>query len=150
MATHRRAITFLDELGGAQVLRRAHKLFYDEIFKHPWFKQIFPQDSQPRLEIQQTAFMTQSFGGPKNYSGRTPVSAHVHIMITDEMYDKRARILSRAIQAVGVSDEHRERWLEIDGAFRTRLVKKTRDECSPRWNNDPILDIPNPRPLTPS
>ncbi len=139
-------MTFLDDIGGLATVRRVHSLFYDSVFAHPWFSQIFPAEAQPRLESQQTDFMAQNFGGPPVYRGRTPGSAHPHIMITDEMFDERACLLSDAIRAAGVSDEHRTQWLRIDDAFRRQLVKKTVSECKGRHNNDPIIDVPRPAP----
>ena len=137
-------MTFLDEIGGRETVRRVHARFYDSVFAHPWFRKIFPAGAQARLEDQQTDFMTQNFGGPPVYRGRTPGTAHPHIMITDEMFDERVRLLSNAIRRAGVSDDHREQWLRIDEAFRGRLVKGSVDECKGRYNNDPIIDVPNP------
>lgn len=140
-------MTFLEEVGGTEVLRRVHSLFYDAVFAHPWFREVFPAGEQARLESQQTDFMTQNFGGPPVYRGRLPETAHPHIMITDEMFDERLRLLSNAIERAGVSDEHRERWLRIDGAFRGRIVKASIDECTGRYRNDPIIDVSDPRTL---
>ncbi len=137
-------MSFLSELGGIEVLKRVHRHFYDAIYAHPWFSQIFEAGSQERLESQQTHFMAQSFGGQVGYNGRPPATAHPHIMITEEMFDLRSTMLSEAIEAAGVSAAKRLQWLKVDNAFRSKLVKRSVLECKGRFRTDPIINIPNP------
>ncbi len=133
-----------DRLDGRPTLDRVHKLFYDKIFAHPWLKQYFDGVPQALIETQQSDFMSSLFGGPKSYSGRMPIYAHSHMMITDELFDQRHELLKQALSEAGVAQAEADEWLKIDGAFRKVIVKKSIDECKGRFATDTILDFSDP------
>ena len=136
--------SFFEEVGGYPTLKKVHKIFYDKVFKHPWLSKFFRDKSQDHLEDQQTDFMAGLFGGPKKYCGRFPREAHMHINVTEELFDLRHRILETAILEAGLSEEHAKEWLRLDGSFRRAVVKRSPDLCKKRWVQDEILDFENP------
>lgn len=131
-----------DQLGGKDTFIKVHKIFYDKAFADPWLSKFFTDKPQHVLENQQTDFMVQLMGGPKVYGGKSPKSAHQHMMITDELFTLRAQILSDAIKEAGINDELREAWLRADAALKKSLLKSSVDECIRAYPTQPILDFP--------
>lgn len=133
--------TLYDRLGGKETLIKVHKLFYDKTYAHPWLSKYFTDKPQELLENQQTDFMMQLTGGPKIYAGKTPKSAHQHILITDELFELRSSLLSESIKEAGLPDELRKEWLAADATFKRILVKKSAEECSTAYPGQPILNF---------
>ena len=136
--------SLFEAIGGRETLERVHKIFYDDVYEHPWLGKFFAHREQRALEDQQSDFMSGNFGGPKVYGGRMPQRAHEHMMISQELFDLRQEMLSDAIKAVGVADELRQKWLRIDAAFAPQVVKQGRDECKKRFATDDIIDFAKP------
>ncbi len=136
--------TLYDRLGGKETYVAVHRIFYDKAYAHPWLKQYFTDKPQQVLESQQTDFMIQLMGGPKAYGGKTPISAHQHMMISEELYDIRSQLLSAAIKEAGIDDELRKEWLAADATFKRALVKESREACSTSYPTQSILDFPKP------
>ncbi len=137
--------TLFDRLGGRSAIERVHKIFYDKIYAHVWIGKFFVNVTQQHIEAQQSDFMQHLFGGPKNYSGRMPIDAHVHMMINEEMFRQRQELLEASLIEAGVAQKEREDWVRIDGAFKKVILKKSVAECKGRYVTDPILDFPDPK-----
>jgi len=133
--------TLFDRLGGLRTFEVVHKIFYDKAYAHPWLSLYFTDKPQEVLESQQTDFMVQLMGGAKRYAGKTPKSAHQHMMISEELFDLRSEMLSDSIREAGISDDLREEWLAADGALKKALVKTSVEECSQSYPNQPILNF---------
>ncbi len=136
--------TLFDRLGGMDTLRRVHKSFYDKLFAHPWLKQFFVEHPQEIFENQQTTFMAGLMGGPKIYAGKTPKMAHQNILITDELFEERHKILSQTIKEAGIADDLRQAWLDADRALKRALVKTSVAECKTMFEGQRIYNIPRP------
>ncbi|MCB9063054.1 MAG: group 1 truncated hemoglobin [Halobacteriovoraceae bacterium] len=134
-----------ERLGGKPMLQKISKILYDKLFAHEWLSQYFVGIKQESIEAQQVDFMTGALGGGNIYCGKLPIPAHKHMMISDELFNLRAKILAESIDEAGASAELKERWLKIDEAFRGGIVKKSVSECQKRFNSDEILDFPNPK-----
>ena len=134
--------TLYDRLGGKAVYVKVHKIFYDKAYAHPWLSKYFTDKPQEVLENQQTDFMVQLMGGPKAYGGKSPKSAHQHMVISDELFELRAQMLSDSIKEAGINDNLREEWLEADRTLKRALVKKSQAECTQAYPNQPILNFP--------
>lgn len=137
--------TLFELLGGRPCLERVHKILYDKLFNHPWLGKFFEGVNQKVQESQQTDFMTQPMGGEPVYSGRFPIPTHSHMFITEEIFNIRSQLLSESLKEAGVPDELAERWLTIDNAFKNGIVKKSIEDCKPRFNNDEFIIVPNPQ-----
>lgn len=136
--------SFFDEIGGMETIKKVHKIFYDKIYAHNWIGKFFVEISQEVIENQQTDFIAQSFGGPKMYMGKFPVAAHKHMLITDELFELRKRMLEEALIEASVSLENREKWLKIDSSFRNGIVKRSIADCEKRFNTDEIQIFDEP------
>jgi hemoglobin len=135
----------IEELGGREMLEKAMKAFYDRVYEHPWIGLYFKDISQDVIEKQQVDFMIGALGGPKSaYSGRLPVDAHKNMFITDELFQVREELLLEAFAEVKAPQELIDRWLKIDNAFKSGIVKKSIEQCEKTFVTDDILDFPNP------
>ena len=134
--------TLYDRLGGKATFIKVHKIFYDKAYADPWMRKYFTDKPQEVLESQQTDFMVQLMGGPKIYGGKSPKSAHQHMLITEELFELRADMLSESIKEAGISDSLRQEWLDADRTFKRALEKKSKEECIRAYPNQPILDFP--------
>jgi truncated hemoglobin YjbI len=136
--------SIFERAGGREMLMAVSKKFYDKIYMHPWLKEYFKDVKQGIIESQQVDFMTGALGGPKIYCGRNPTDAHLHINITEELFQVRKQLLIEAMEEVNASAELRDRWLKVDDAFKGAMIKKLPEDCVKRWATDEILDFPNP------
>ncbi len=138
------ADTLFDELGGMPCLEQVHRIFYDKLLDHPWLKGFFEGQDRKRLESQQSDFMAGLFGGPRVYSGRLPKDAHVHLFVTEEIYDIRHRLLDQSLAEANVRLDLKERWLAYDLNMKNALVKKSISECQGRYRNEPVIAVEKP------
>lgn len=136
--------TLYDRLGGKLTYEKVHKIFYDKAYAHPWLSQYFTDKPQDVLENQQTDFMVQIMGGPKAYGGKSPKFAHQHMLISEELFELRAQLLSDSIREAGIADNLRKEWLAVDATFKRALVKNSEEECSQAYPNQPVLNFNNP------
>jgi len=139
-----KSATLFEQLGGRETLQRVHKIFYDKIYADAWIGQFFKRIDQTTIENQQTDFMTQAMGGPEVYSGAFPIPAHKHMNISEELFVLRHGMLKDSLKEAGVPDALAEKWLKIDGSFRTGIVKKSLGDCQKRFLTDDIQDFPKP------
>lgn len=133
--------TLFKRLGGKVTFEKVHKIFYDKVYSHSWLRKYFTDKPQNILEEQQTDFMVQIMGGPKIYRGKSPKSAHQHMLISEELFELRAQLLSDSITEAGISNELRDEWLNADAALKKALVKVSIDECSTAYPTQEILDF---------
>ena len=135
----------LEELGGKSFLERVMKDFYDEVYLHPWLGLYFKGISQETIEKQQVDFMIGVLGGPKDlYSGRLPVEAHKNMLITEELFEVREKLLMNSLRKLKASEELIERWMKIDQAFKGGIVKKSIADCEKTFVTDEIISYENP------
>ena len=138
------AETLFDELGGKPCLERAHRIFYNKLLSHDWLKHFFVGKSQGNLESQQTDFMMSLFGGPSVYGGRMPKSAHMHLFVTEEVFQLRHEILAQSLDEARVPADLKARWLAYDMKMRGALVKTDISQCKRRFTTDEIIAPPKP------
>ncbi len=138
-------LTFFEEIGGIDVIKKVHKIFYDKIYAHPWIGQFFAGIDQAVIESQQTDFMGQNFGGEVYYLGKLPNAAHKHMLITEELFTLRTKLLRESLEEAQLKPEHIEKWLKIDSAFKNGIVKKSITECEKRYNTDELQVFENPK-----
>lgn len=136
--------SFYDRLGGRPTIDHVHKVFYDKLYSHSWIGKFFAGISRELIEAQQSDFMGQMFGGPRIYGGRMPAEAHVHMYITDELFDLRHEMLRQSLTEAGVGPAVATEWLSMDKAFRRAVVKKSITDCQKRFTTDEVLNFPKP------
>lgn len=118
--------------------------FYEIAYEDEWLKDVFKIIEKKIITEQQVAFMIGALGGEKRFSGQPPGSAHPHIFIDEEMWNRREELLLKAMDRVGCPDVIRDRWLKVDLAFKRHIVMKDPSECQKRFFSDEIIIVPNP------
>jgi truncated hemoglobin YjbI len=131
-----------ERLGGRPTLDRVHKIFYEKLYQHSWIGKYFAGIDQTHISGQQSDFMGMLFGGPKIFQGRMPIDAHVHMMITEELFAVRHQLLREALVESKIPDPEFSEWLAVDAAFKKVLIKKSVDDCQKRFNSDEIVNHP--------
>ncbi|MFV2059710.1 MAG: group 1 truncated hemoglobin [Gammaproteobacteria bacterium] len=133
--------TLFKRLGGKATFIKVHKIFYDKAYDDPWLSKYFTDKPQELLENQQTDFMIQLMGGPKSYGGKTPKSAHQHMVISETLFDLRAELLSDSIKEAGITDDLRHEWLAADATFKKALLKSNETQCIKAYPTQAILNF---------
>jgi len=136
-----------NRIGGRPMLDRVMKVFYDKLYAHPWLGQFFSHVPQKHIEEQQSDFLSLLMGGPRTYGGRMPIDAHMHMMITEEIFALRHELLKESLQEVGLGEQEISDWLDLDLAFKKVLIKDSVEQCKRRFNSDEIVDIAKPSGL---
>jgi len=133
-----------DALGGLATLEVVHKIFYDKVFEHHWLKQYFINQNQALLERQQTEFMAEKMGGSKNYSGKPVLHAHIHLYITEELFDIRHALLKQSILEKDITESLMLRWLKIDYAFKKLVIDTSLEDFHQRYTFKSRIIVDNP------
>jgi len=136
--------TLFDSLGGYPVIDKAHSIFYDRVFSHEWLKHYFVRQDQTLIERQQTHFMAEKMGGPKAYVGKLPRQTHIHMYITEELFDVRHELLRQSLIEAGVPSELMERWLRIDYAFKRLIVDESLEAFHENYTFKQRINVPKP------
>jgi len=135
---------FFEQIGGYPCLRRVHGLLYTKLFTHPWLKGFFVHTKREIVESQQTDFWASLMGGPKNYGGRSPRDAHVHMFMPSEVFAIRHALLGEALAEANIAPHLREKWLALDSQFERAIVNKSPDECRGRYRTEAVIIVPRP------
>lgn len=135
--------SFFDRIGGRETLERVHARFYEKVYSHPWIGKYFAHVEREHIETMQSDFMTGQFDGGRIFCGRPPTLAHVHIAVTEELFDLRQSLLREALVEEGIAEVDREYWLQVDEKFRRVLLRDVSD-CRPIAQETGVLDFPDP------
>ncbi len=138
-----KAVSF-DEMGGRKSLILINKIFYDKVYAHPWLKNFFEKIPQQHIEDQQVDFMQKVLGGQNIYAGKAPPAAHMHIVITEEVFEVRQQLLIEAMNEANANLQLREKWLSLDQSFKRVLLKAGPSQCKRRFKTDEILHFEKP------
>ena len=63
------------------------------------------------------------------------------MLISEELFEVRAQLLSDAISEAGINDDVRREWLAADAALKKALVKTSIDQCVIAYPTQEILDF---------
>lgn len=132
------------DLNGFDTLRKAHKIFYDKVYAHPWLSPYFKGHEQSFIEEQQTKFMAEKFGGPREFLGKEPKYAHEHMYITEELFEVRQQLLRESLEEAGITEDLIERWLKIDSAFKKAVSNDDIDAFHALYTFKERIIIENP------
>jgi hemoglobin len=76
----------------------------------------------PRLRAHQRALLVQALGGPALYPGRDMKTAHAHLGITGDQFERMLEHLVASLREVGVARDVIERATVDLGAYRRLVV----------------------------
>ncbi len=93
---------------------------YDDSLLSPYFMGV----TKDRLIEKAYSFSNQIITGNKVYFGDRPKNAHHWMVISDEIFDHREKLMETVLRAHGLSEEMVGRWRAIDEVFRGDIVKE--------------------------
>jgi len=97
--------------------------FYNQVYLDEKLSAFFENTTEKRSREKQYLFMRQIFSGEKIYFGDRPKNAHHWMVISNELFDYREKILTDSMRKYGLAEHLIKRWLEIDESFRQDIVK---------------------------
>ena len=97
--------------------------FYTRVFEDPILSPYFIGVTRQRLIEKVYSFMRQIFTGEKLYFGDRPRNTHHWMVITDEIFDYREKLMVECMRRQGLAEHLIKRWCAIEEAFREDIVK---------------------------
>ncbi|MBS1120476.1 MAG: oxygenase [Deltaproteobacteria bacterium] len=114
-----------DALDRGERLRAILTDFYSEVFADPALAPYFRGITLDRVIGQVFSFMRDVFTGEKQYFGMRPRTAHHWMVISNELFDHRERMMEACLRRHGLPTPLIERWRRFEERFRTDIVKAT-------------------------
>ena len=107
---------------------------------HPWLGGFFAGHDQQTIELRQTQFMAEKFGGNIRYPGMALELAHRRMYIPEKLLRVRQQLLRESLQEEGLDERDIQRWLTIDHAFWHHIRNDSLEEFE-------AIDLKYERPL---
>ncbi len=98
--------------------------FYSQVFEDPRLAPFFHGVTQQRLEEKQFLFMRQLITGEKIYFGDRPRNAHHWMVISDELFDYREKLMLDTLRRHGLPEPMVQQWRALEEQFRCDIVKE--------------------------
>jgi hemoglobin len=105
MSESKSETTLYKRIGGEAAIRAAVNRFYERVLADPSLRLFFNGVGMPRLKGHQFAFLSQSLGGPKQYSGSSMNEAHARLAIEQYHFDSVAVHLVETLRELGVPED---------------------------------------------
>jgi truncated hemoglobin YjbI len=105
------------------LLNRILTDFYTRVFEDPILLPYFRGVTKERLVGQVYSFMRDVFTGQKLYFGMRPRTAHHWMVISDELFDHRERMMEECLRRHGLPEHLVQRWRKFEESFRSDVVK---------------------------
>jgi hemoglobin len=97
-----------DEIGGHAAVAAAVDDFYVRVLADPVLAPYFVTTDMRRLKAHMRAFLASAIGGAEIYAGRDMRSAHAHLNVTHEAFDRVVDQLVATLDGLGVPERHVE------------------------------------------
>ena len=94
--------SLFERIGGVPAIKAAVDLFYDKVLADPELAPFFEKTNLTWLKARQNTFFITALGGPPLYKGRDMKSAHAHLGIAQEHFDKVAAHLADTLTELRV------------------------------------------------
>lgn len=98
-------------------------IFYKKVYQDPKLSHFFDAVTLDRAIGKQFSFLMEVFTGRKVYFGERPRNAHHIMVISDELFDYRERLIEQCMREWGLAEEHIKSWLTVHEVFRKQIVK---------------------------
>lgn len=110
-------------LDDGKLLMRILRRFYDRVYEDELLLPYFRNVTKERVIEKVYSFLRQIFTGEPLYFGDRPRNAHHWMVIDDELFDYRERLLEECMRHFGLPDRLIERWQRVEESFRRDIVK---------------------------
>ena len=97
--------------------------FYTKVYKDDRLAPYFKSVTIDRAIGKQYNFLEEILTGKKVYFGAFPRSAHHWMIIDDELFDYRERLIEDSMRKFELEESMIQRWLKIQEHFREMIVK---------------------------
>lgn len=105
------------------LLNRILDDFYRRVFADPILAPYFRGVTHERLVGQVYSFLRDEFKGERHYFGMRPRTSHHWMVISDEIFDHRERLMEQTLRDHGLPEHLVERWRRYEESFRGDIVK---------------------------
>ena len=114
-----------EALGRGPGLRAILTDFYGRVYEDPRLEPFFHKVTKERAIDKQYSFLADVFAGTHDYFGLKPFNAHHWMIISDELFDYRERLIEGVMRRHGLPEHLVRRWCAVHELFRRELVKST-------------------------
>lgn len=97
--------------------------FYTQVFVDPVLSPYFMGVTKQRLIEKVYSFLRQIFTGEKMYFGDRPRNSHHWMVIPDEVFDYREKLMDDCIRRHGLPEHLIDRWRALEESYRGDIVK---------------------------
>lgn len=97
--------------------------FYDLAYDDARLAPFFHRTTKQRAIDKQYSFLQDLFSGTKSYFGEKPFNAHHWMVISDELFDHREKLLMGVARKHGIPEPLLSRWAAVHELFRREIVK---------------------------
>ena len=116
------AVSVYEKIGGEPAVTAAVNAFYERVLADPLLQGIFQHTNLDVLKRQQVAFFTQALGGPERYRGPDMKTAHAHLAIQQEHFNRVAEHLVATLQSLGVGQAEIQAVVEAVSPLASDIV----------------------------
>lgn len=99
--------------------------FYARVYADPRLAPFFRGITRQRSIEKQFLFLRQVFAGEKVYFGDRPRNAHHWMVISDELFDYRERLMETCLREHGLAEPLIKRWIAIEEHYRADIIKSS-------------------------
>jgi truncated hemoglobin YjbI len=128
---HAPGVTDFDRIGGAAALRPIIDEFVDRCFDDLMIGFFFARADRARVKRFEYEHAAEHLGAGTPYGGRPLAVAHGAHRIMGGQFDRRLTILREVLEAHGVPEDIRSRWLAHHEGLRAEITADPRGRCEP-------------------
>lgn len=119
-----KAADLWSELGEGAKVREALEDFYNRVYVDPRLAPFFRGVTKERLIGKQYAFLHDEMHGSRSaYFGDNMRNTHHWMVIPDDLFDHRQRLMVTVLQDHGLSEHQIARWMRFEERHRPDIVK---------------------------
>lgn len=97
--------------------------FYSQVFSDPQLAPFFKGSTQQRAKEKQYLFLKGIFTGEKCFFGERPRNAHHWMIISDELFNYREKLIEDTLRKYNISELLIKQWIAVDEIYRKQIVK---------------------------
>ena len=116
------AVSVYEHIGGENAVNVTVEAFYQRVLADPILVPFFIDMDMAMLKRQQVIFFSQALGGPEVYRGPDMKTAHAHMAIEQQHFDRVAEHLVATLQSLGVPQQHIDSIVQTVGPLAADIV----------------------------
>lgn len=97
--------------------------FYTQVFSDSQLAPFFKDSTKQRAIEKQYLFLKGIFTGEKCYFGERPRNAHHWMVISNELFDYREKLMADTLRKHNLAETLIEQWIAVDEIYRKQIVK---------------------------